>query len=72
MWAEDTVCRDVVDSSGCWNRIVGPNGSGTATEKDKLGLWACVPGGKDTMCQCYGCDSGLDKYFIRNELCVGP
>ena len=45
----DTVCRDVVDSSGCWNRVVGPNGSGTATEVEAKRLWECVPGGKDTV-----------------------
>lgn len=37
-------CRDVVDSSGCWNFIIGPDGGGSADRADEL--WDCVPGGK--------------------------
>ncbi|KAK0612573.1 hypothetical protein B0T17DRAFT_511755 [Bombardia bombarda] len=68
----ESVCRDVVDSSGCWNGVVGANGSGTAGEADANKLWKCVEGGKDVMCQCYGCDRGLNIYFQRNKLCAAP
>ncbi|GAB1312469.1 hypothetical protein MFIFM68171_02679 [Madurella fahalii] len=52
-------CRDMLDSSACWNGIIGPDGGGSDERAEQL--WDCVPGGKEYMCGCYGCDSGLDR-----------
>jgi hypothetical protein len=38
-------CRDMLDSSACWNGIIGPNGGGNADRAEQL--WNCVPGGKE-------------------------
>ncbi|KAK4460096.1 hypothetical protein QBC42DRAFT_298899 [Cladorrhinum samala] len=63
-------CRDMLDSSACWNGIIGRNGDGSADRAAQL--WNCVPGGKKNMCECYGCDWGLDRYVTRLNLCVEP
>ncbi|KAK4185958.1 hypothetical protein QBC35DRAFT_287156 [Podospora australis] len=62
------VCRDMIDSSGCWNGIIGANGDGNATNAERL--WTCVPGGKKNMCECYGCDWGLDRFITKHQLCA--
>lgn len=38
-------CRDLLDSSACWNGIIGPDGQGGAERAERL--WDCVPGGKE-------------------------
>ncbi|KAK4170525.1 hypothetical protein QBC43DRAFT_365299 [Cladorrhinum sp. PSN259] len=63
-------CRDMMDSSACWNGIIGRNGEGSEARAEQL--WNCVPGGKKNMCECYGCDWGLDRYVTRLNLCAAP
>lgn len=38
-------CRDMLDSSACWNGIIGADGGGSAERAEQL--WDCVPGGKE-------------------------
>ncbi|KAK0669250.1 hypothetical protein QBC41DRAFT_336946 [Cercophora samala] len=63
-------CRDMIDASACWNGIIGANGDGSSQNAERL--WNCVPGGKKNMCECYGCDWGLDRYVTRYKLCDEP
>lgn len=41
-------CRDMLDSSACWNGIIGRNGDGSGDRAAQL--WNCVPGGKKNVC----------------------
>jgi len=72
-------CREIIDSSSCWNDAKGKN--------DTKGIFNCVDNGVVAgskvgnfftsnqaantiqMCQCYGCDYLLKEFVKKNKLC---
>ncbi|KAI1371239.1 hypothetical protein F4677DRAFT_436331 [Hypoxylon crocopeplum] len=63
-------CAEVTGSEGvfCWMPIVlGWEGA----NQDPKGVFDCVSS-PDIMCNCYGCESGLEKLITDNSLCPVP
>ncbi|KAK8105479.1 uncharacterized protein PG998_004047 [Apiospora kogelbergensis] len=57
-------CYRVIDSAACWSAVL------LGTEKNASKIFDCVPGGKEEMCRCYGCDSILSLFVVEHHMCV--
>ncbi|KAI2614097.1 uncharacterized protein GGS25DRAFT_516950 [Hypoxylon fragiforme] len=67
---DPTVCEEVTSSDGvfCWMPIVLGWENASADPKDVL---ACASS-PEVMCQCYGCEPGLERLITENNLCPAP
>ncbi|KAK7927297.1 hypothetical protein PG985_004295 [Apiospora marii] len=56
-------CYQVIDSAACWSTVL------MGQESNATKIFDCVPGGKEEMCRCYGCDSILDRFVVAHQMC---